>query len=134
MDEKRDGGGQDAEPDAALPGGDQHDGGENESRDDALLQLLAHQDPTAWAWLDAAEAALAAGKDGQGLEKALAGGNRARIPQEEKFRIGRLPQQEVRQPLLPAGADDEVGIGMPWVSSARSTVSCRMASGSICRP
>src|SRR6185295_512619 len=29
---------------------------------------------------------------------------------EHKLRISRLPQQEVRQPLLARGADDEVGI------------------------
>ena len=31
--------------------------------------------------------------------------------QEDEFGIGRLPQQEIRQPLLAGGADDEVGIG-----------------------
>src|SRR5450631_182999 len=30
---------------------------------------------------------------------------------EHQFTIGRLPEQEIRQPLLSAGADDEVGIG-----------------------
>ena len=30
---------------------------------------------------------------------------------EHEFAVGRLPQQEVGQPLLAAGADDEVGIG-----------------------
>ena len=30
---------------------------------------------------------------------------------EHQFAIGRLPQKKIRQPLLAAGADDEVGIG-----------------------
>ena len=30
---------------------------------------------------------------------------------ENELAIGRLPQQEIRQPLLAAGADDEIGIG-----------------------
>ena len=30
---------------------------------------------------------------------------------EDEFAVGRLPHQEVRQPLLAAGADDQVGIG-----------------------
>ena len=30
---------------------------------------------------------------------------------EHKLAVGRLPQQEIRQPLLAAGADDQVGIG-----------------------
>ena len=30
---------------------------------------------------------------------------------EYQFAIGRLPQQEIRQPLLAAGADDQIGIG-----------------------
>ena len=30
---------------------------------------------------------------------------------EDQFAIGGLPHQEIRQPLLAAGADDEIGIG-----------------------
>ena len=30
---------------------------------------------------------------------------------EHQFAVGRLPHQEVRQPLLAAGADDQIGIG-----------------------
>src|ERR1035441_5650958 len=30
---------------------------------------------------------------------------------EHQFAIGRLPEQKIRQPLLAAGADDEIGIG-----------------------
>ena len=30
---------------------------------------------------------------------------------EYQFAVGRLPEQKIRQPLLAAGADDEIGIG-----------------------
>ena len=30
---------------------------------------------------------------------------------EHQFAVGRLPEQEVRQPLLAAGADDQIGVG-----------------------
>ena len=30
---------------------------------------------------------------------------------EDEFAVSRLPQQEIRQPLLAAGADDQIGIG-----------------------
>ena len=30
---------------------------------------------------------------------------------EHQFTIGRLPEQEIRQPLFAAGANDEIGIG-----------------------
>src|ERR1022692_5193216 len=30
---------------------------------------------------------------------------------EHQFAVSRLPEQEIRQPLLAAGADDEIGIG-----------------------
>src|SRR5918998_5073352 len=36
---------------------------------------------------------------------------RPEIGKEDEFRIGRLPGQEIRDPLLARGADDEIGIG-----------------------
>ena len=53
---------------------------------------------------------------------------------EDQVAIGRLPEQEIRQALLAAGADDQVGIGnVGRVEEARRTSSMSM-SAAVIRP
>ena len=40
---------------------------------------------------------------------------------EYQFTIGRLPEQEIRQPLLAAGADNQIGIGKSGASRKRAS-------------
>src|SRR5450759_4839367 len=57
-----------------------------------------------------AEPAAALGELGEGLFERLAREFRPQLLSEDELRVGRLPQQVVRQPSLAARADDQVGI------------------------
>src|SRR5690348_9186614 len=59
---------------------------------------------------DCAIAPLAAVKLAEGALEIRLGEIRPERVDEHEFRIGRLPQQEVAEPLFAAGADDEIGV------------------------
>src|SRR6185436_18702258 len=56
------------------------------------------------------EAALAAGIFAQRLLELRLAEIRPHHVEEDELRIGALPQQEIGQPLLAGGADDQVGV------------------------
>lgn len=59
-----------------------------------------------------AVAALAALKIAQGPQEVDLAQIRAEGLHKIEFRVRRLPQHEIAQPLLPRGADDQIGIGL----------------------
>ncbi len=60
---------------------------------------------------DAAKAAVPQAELIEGPGKYLVGEIGPEFIDENKFRIGALPQQEIRNALFAAGADEQVGIG-----------------------
>ena len=64
-----------------------------------------------WGFAEAAEAALAALVVGDGFEQMDAAKVGPEAVGDEDLGVGDLPEQEVGDALLAAGADDEVGVG-----------------------
>src|SRR5947207_4768299 len=59
----------------------------------------------------AAEAAASAGVGGEGVLELAPAEVRPERLDEDELRVGELPEQEVRDPELPGGADQQVRVG-----------------------